>query len=271
MRVLSRHGGTNLPPGVRLSVWDPMKGLPPDEALREADAVIHLAGEPVAQRWNEAVKRRIRESRVLGTRHLVEGIAKLARRPAALIAASAVGYYGSRGDQVLDESSGPGSGFLAETCVEWEREAFAAQAAGVRVGAIRTGLALDPGGGALHKMLPAFRLGAGGRLGDGKQWVPWIHLDDLVELYLFMLDNAVSGSFNGTAPNPVTNGEFTQELGKALHRPAIAPVPKFGLKLLFGEMADALVDSQRVIPRAAEAAGFSFRFPTLGPALQQLL
>ena len=260
-----------MPPGVRLSVWDPVKGLPPDEALREADAVIHLAGEPVAQRWNEAAKQRIRDSRVEGTRHLVEAIAKLPRRPAALIAASAVGYYGSRGDDVLDESSGPGSGFLAETCVEWEREAFAAQTLGVRVVAVRTGLALDPAGGALGKMLPAFKLGAGGRLGDGKQWVPWIHLDDLVELYLFMLDNTVSGVFNGTAPNPVTNGEFTHELGKTLHRPAIAPVPKFGLKLLFGEMADALFDSQRVVPKAAQAAGFSFRFPTVGPALQQLL
>ena len=185
LHVLSRHGGTNLPPGIRISVWDAMKGPPPEDALRDADAVIHLAGEPVAQRWTAEVKRRIRDSRVTGTRHLVEGIAKLSRKPAALISASAIGFYGSRGDAALDENSTPGSGFLAEVCVEWEREAFAAQPLGLRVAAIRTGVTLDPRGGALQKMLAPFRFGVGGRLGDGKQWMSWIHLDDLIGIYVF--------------------------------------------------------------------------------------
>jgi uncharacterized protein len=270
LHVLSRHGGTNLPPGVRISVWDAMKGPPPEDALRDADAIVHLAGEPVAQRWSAEVKRRIRESRVTGTRHLVEGIGQLARKPAALISASAVGFYGSRAEEELDESSAHGAGFLAEVCVEWERQAFAAEALGVRVAAIRTGVALDPRGGALQKMLPPFRFGVGGRLGSGKQWTPWIHLDDLVGIYVFALENAVSGPLNGTAPNPVINADFTRALAKALHRPAIFPVPKLALKIVFGEMADVLFDSQRVLPKRTEAAGFRFRFPLLNPALQQL-
>ena len=271
LHVLSRHSGTNLPPGVRLSVWDPTKGPPPDDSLRDAEAVLNLAGEPVAQRWNAEVKRRIRDSRVSGTRHLVEGIARQTRKPAVLISASATGFYGSRGDAPLDETSAPGSDFLAEVCVEWEREAFAAQALGLRVAAIRTGLVLDPRGGALKKMLPPFRLGVGGRLGDGKQWTPWVHLDDLAGIYLFALENAVSGPLNGTSPNPVTNADFTRALAAALHRPAIFPVPKAALKILFGEMSEILFNSQRVLPRQTEAAGFQFRFPKLDAALQHLL
>jgi uncharacterized protein len=271
LHVLSRHGGTNLPPGVRISVWDAMKGSPPEDALRDADAVIHLAGEPVAQRWTAEIKRRIRESRVTGTRYLVEGIAKLSRKPAALISASATGLYGSRGDTPLDESSAPGSTFLAEVCVEWEREAFAAQAMGMRVATIRTGIALDPRGGALQKMLPPFRVGAGGRLGDGKQWTPWIHLDDLIGIYVLALESAVSGPLNATSPNPVTNADFTRALAKALHRPAVFPVPKPALKLMFGEMAEVLFDSQRVLPKQTQAAGFQFRYPLIDAALQQLV
>jgi uncharacterized protein (TIGR01777 family) len=271
LHVLSRHGGTNLPPGVRISVWDALKSPPPLDSLHDTDAVIHLAGEPVAQRWTAEVKRRIRESRVTGTRYLMEGIAKLSRKPAALICASATGFYGSRGDAPLDETSAAGSGFLAEVCVEWEHEAFAAKALGVRVAAIRTGIALDPRGGALQKMLPPFRFGVGGRLGDGKQWVPWIHLDDLIGIYVFALQSDVSGPLNATSPNPVTNADFTRALAKALHRPAIFPVPKPALKLLFGEMAEVLFESQRVAPRSTEAAGFQFRFPFIEPALLQLL
>jgi hypothetical protein len=248
-----------------------MKGPPPDDSLRDAEAILNLAGEPVAQRWNDEVKRRIRDSRVTGTRHLVEGIARQARKPAALISSSATGFYGSRGDAPLDETSAPGSGFLAEVCVEWEREAFAAQSSGLRVAAIRTGVVLDPRGGALQKMLPPFRLGVGGRLGDGKQWMPWIHLDDLAAIYLFTLENAVSGPLNGTSPNPVTNADFTRSLAGTLHRPAIFPVPRPALKILFGEMSGILFDSQRVLPKQTEAAGFQFRFPKLDPALQQLL
>lgn len=271
LHVLSRHGGTNLPPGVRISVWDALKGPPPEDALHDADAVIHLAGEPVAQRWTAEVKHRIRESRVIGTRYLVEGIAMLSRKPSALISASATGFYGPRGDAPLDETSAPGSGFLAEVCVEWEREAFAAQSLGMRVAAIRTGIALDPRGGALKKMLPPFRFGVGGRLGDGKQWTPWIHLEDLIGIYVFVLENSVSGPLNATSPNPVTNAEFTSALAKAMRRPAIFPIPKPALKLLFGEMADVLFESQRVMPKQTQAAGFQFRYPVIEPALQQLL
>jgi uncharacterized protein (TIGR01777 family) len=271
LHVLSRHQGTNLPPGVRLFTWNPVKGAPPEDALRDADAVFHLAGEPVAQRWSDDVKRRIRESRVIGTRNLVQGIDKLSRKPAALICASATGYYGTRGDEALTESAPAGKGFLAETCVEWEREALAAEPLGVRVALIRTGMALDPRGGALQRLLPPFRMGVGGKLGNGRQWVPWIHLEDLANLYAFALDNPVRGAVNGTAPNPVTNADFTHALASALHRPAVLPIPAFAMKALYGEMAQILFDSQRVLPGVAENMGFRFRFPQLPGALADLL
>jgi uncharacterized protein (TIGR01777 family) len=275
LHVLSRHQGTNLPAGVRLSSWDPVKGLPPEDALRDADAVINLAGEPVAQRWNDEVKRRIRESRVTGTRNLSLGIARLgektARRPAVLISASATGYYGTRGDETLAETSAPGAGFLAETCVEWERVALAAEPLGVRVTLIRTGMVLDPRGGALQRLLPPFRWGVGGKLGSGKQWTPWIHLEDMVNLYVFALDNPVHGSLNGTAPNPVTNAEFTRILAAAVHRPAIFPIPELAMRLLYGEMAQLLFDSQRVLPKVVENTGYRFRFPQLPDALADLI
>jgi uncharacterized protein (TIGR01777 family) len=243
---------------------------PPPESLREADAIIHLAGEPLAQRWTAAAKQRIRESRVAGTRNLVEALAKLPRRPDVLICASAIGYYGSRGDEVLTESSAPGSGFLPEVCVAWEREAQAAEAFGMRVVRVRTGVVLDARGGALVRMLPPFRMGVGGRLGSGRQWMSWIHLEDLAALFQFALESQVRGPLNGVAPNPVTNSDFTRELAHALRRPAVFPVPGFALRLLFGEMADVLLASQRVVPGAAEAAGFRFRFPQLAPALESL-
>ena len=270
LHVLSRHAGTNLPPGVGISVWDATKGEPPLDALRGADAVVHLAGEPVAQRWTPEVKQRIRESRVTGTRNLVEALAKLDAKP-TLICASATGFYGSRGDAALDESSAAGPGFLAEACVAWEREAFAAQSSGVRTAAIRTGIVLDPHGGALERMLPPFRLGLGGSIGDGKQWMSWIHLQDLADLYLFAIEKQVSGPLNGTAPNPVMNAEFTRELARALHRPAIFPIPKLPLRLLFGEMAEVLFESQRVLPKQTQAAGFEFKYRGLGDALSDLL
>jgi uncharacterized protein (TIGR01777 family) len=270
--VLSRHAGTNLPPGVKLSVWDPVKGLPPDESLRDAGAVIHLAGEPVAQRWSEDARRRIRESRVTGTRNLVAGMAKLAQRPGVLVSASAVGYYGSRGDEVLDESASPAGGFLGELCAAWEQEAQAAEALGVRVVRMRTGLVLDARGGALKRMLPPFRMGVGGKLGDGCHWMSWIHVEDLAALYRFAAENdAAHGAFNGVAPNPVTNADFTRALASAVRRPAIFPMPAFTLKLLFGEMSEILLDSQRVAPKAAESAGFRFRFPELAGALADVL
>ena len=244
---------------------------PPAESLREADVVIHLAGEPLAQRWTAEAKQRIRESRVTGTRHLVEALATFPRRPQALICASAIGYYGSRGDEVLTESSAPGSGFLPELCVAWEREAQAAEAFGLRVVRMRTGLVLHAHGGALVRMLPPFRMGVGGRLGSGRQWMSWIHLEDLAALFQLAVENPVRGPLNGVAPNPVTNSDFTRELARALRRPAVFPVPEFALRLRFGEMADVLLASQRVAPRAAQAAGFRFRFPQLAPALADLL
>jgi uncharacterized protein (TIGR01777 family) len=272
VHVLSRHAGTNLPPGVKLSAWDPVKGPPPEESLRDAGAVIHLAGEPVAQRWNEDVKRRIRESRVTGTRNLVAGIAKLAQRPQVLVNSSAIGYYGSRGDELLAESASPGGDFLAGVCIEWEKEAQAAEALGVRVVRMRTGIVLDPRGGALKKMLPPFRMGLGGRLGDGRNWMSWIHAEDLSGLYRYAIENsAVQGAINAVAPNPAINADFTRMLARTLHRPAIFPVPAFALHLLFGEMSAVLLGSQRVAPKAAQAAGFVFRFANLDAALADLL
>lgn len=271
LHVLSRHAGMNMPPGVRLSVWDPMNGLPPRESLENADAVVHLAGEPVAQRWTAEVKRRIRESRVAGTHHLVEALSALPRRPGVLVAASAVGYYGSRGDELLGESSPPGTGFLPEVCDAWEQEAQAAAALGMRVATIRIGVVLDPRGGALARLLLPFRLGAGGRLGSGQQWMSWIHLADLAEQFRFAVENPVAGVWNGVAPAAVTNREFTRELAHALHRPALFPVPALALKMVLGEMSEVLLASQRAVPRAAQSAGFRFRFPQLGPALADLL
>jgi hypothetical protein len=271
LRVLTRHAGANMPPGIRLSVWDPMKGQPPRESLENANAIIHLAGEPVAQRWTPEVKRRIRDSRVGGTRQLVEALSALPRGPNVLVAASAVGYYGSRGDELLDESSPPGTGYLAETCVAWEQEAQAATALGMRVAVIRIGMVLDPAGGALARLLLPFRMGVGGRLGSGQQWTSWIHLADLAEQVRFAVDNPVAGVWNGVAPVPVTNRDFTRELARALHRPAILPVPGLALKAIFGEMSEVLLASQRVAPRAAQAAGFRYRFPQLGAALADLL
>ena len=271
VRVLSRHAGTNLPAGVGLVVWDPMKGPPREDGLLGADVVVHLAGEPVAQRWTDDVKRRIRESRVTGTRHLVQALAALDRRPQVLISASAVGYYGSRGDEVLRESSAAGDGWLAGVCTDWEREAETATGLGVRVVKVRTGIVLDPKGGALEKMLRPFRMGVGGRLGSGRQWMPWIHIADLGALFRFVIENPVDGAVNGVAPQPVTNADFTRELGEALHRPAVFPVPMLAIRALYGEMADVLLASQRVIPVAAETAGFGFRYPQLASALADLL
>ena len=271
LHVLSRHAGTNLPAGVQLSVWDPLLGPAPEDALLDADAVLHLAGEPVAQRWTAAAKQRIRDSRVVGTSHLVAALADCSPRPATLVCASAIGYYGSRGDEVLTEDSAPGTGFLADVCVGWEREAAKAEALGMRVTRIRTGVVLDPRGGALKPMLAPFRFGLGGPLGGGRQWMSWIHASDLAEMFRFALENPAPPVLNGVAPGSVTNAEFTRALATALHRPAFLPVPKLALRMLFGEMADMLLASQRVAPVAAEAAGFQFQHPQLAEALGDLL
>ena len=257
----------------RIVRWDPMQGPPPPEAFAGVDAVLHLAGESVAEgRWTAAQKARIRDSRVVGTRNLVQGIAQAAQKPTVLVSASAVGYYGNRGDEELTESATPADDFLAQVCVDWEREALAAEKSGVRVVTARTGIVLGAGGGALGKMLFPFKLGAGGPLGNGRQWMPWIHVADLARLYVHAADTAaVRGAMNAVAPNPVRNSEFTKALARQLHRPAFMPAPYFGLRLAFGEFAQVLFASQRVIPRVALESGFVFQYPEIAGALREIL
>jgi uncharacterized protein len=272
VHALARKRPANLPASVAFSEWRSTEGEPPPESLTSADAVIHLAGEPVAQRWTPEVKKRIYSSRVDGTRHLVNALSTESRRPQVLICASAIGIYGSRGDEVLTETSSPGDDFLALLVIDWEKAVMLAESLGIRVVRLRFGVVLGKDGGALAKMLPPFRLGLGGRLGNGRQWTSWIHIDDVINLILFTLANSgVHGPVNATAPEPVSNAEFTRELAAALHRPAILPVPTLALKLLFGEMAGMVLASQRVIPEAAQVAGFEFRYPKLGPALRRLV
>ena len=281
-----RHGGhqmvvlTRRPrsaePGaaVRFVAWNPDGAAGPWAAeIDGADAVINLAGESIAgHRWTAEHKRRIRDSRVNATRSIAAAITGAARRPALLINGSAVGYYGSRGDQRLTEESPPGTDFLADVCVQWEEEAARAAITGTRVVCVRTGIVLERDGGALPQMLPPFRVGAGGPVGSGAQYWPWIHRQDWINLVLFLLAHpSASGAVNATAPNPVPNREFARELGRAMHRPALLPTPGFALKLLLGEMADALLLSgQRALPAKAERLGYAFRFPHLDAALEHL-
>jgi len=265
-----RLGRSAKGPGQRQ--WDPMAGPPDLKTDPPLDAVIHLAGEPVSQRWSQKVKDRIRDSRVIGTRHMVEAIRNLAVKPKVLVNGSATGWYGDGGDRVLDESEAAGNGFLADVCREWEAEADAAAKLGVRVVKIRTGIALGPDGGALAKMLLPFRLGLGAKLGDGKQWMSWIHIDDLTGMMQFAAENEkASGAWNGVAPAPATNAAFTKELAAALHRPAIFTAPEFLVKLGAGEMAQIVFASQRCSPKAPQAAGFEFRYPELGSALRAVV
>jgi uncharacterized protein (TIGR01777 family) len=271
LHVLGRRRPSGLPSSVRFSEWVASEDEPPPESIAKADAIVHLAGEPVAQRWTTEVKQRIRTSRVDGTRHLVNALTSQSRRPQVLVSASAIGFYGSRGDEILTETARPGDDFLARVALDWERAAEMAESLGIRVVRLRFGMVLGHGG-ALAKMLPPFRLGLGGRLSSGKQWVSWIHIEDAIRVILFALDNAaVQGAINATAPNPVTNADFTKELAAALHRPAIFPVPRLVLRMMFGEMADVVLASQRVVPKAALAAGFRFRHAELRPALARLL
>ena len=249
------------------------------EALEDVDTVVHLAGESVgAERWTDDYKRRIRDSRILTTRALVDAISRHKTRPSALVCASAVGYYGDRKDEILTESSPPGTDFLAITCQEWEAEACRAEAFGLRVARMRIGIVLGQGG-ALEKMiyplpLPVspFKLGLGGPIGSGRQWFPWIHLEDVVGLFAWAAATAkVSGPFNVTAPHPVTNAEFVHAIGRLLHRPAVAPMPGFLLKIALGEFAEALLGGQRALPTAAQQAGYRFRWENLEEALRTLL
>ena len=239
-------------------------------AAAECDAVVNLAGEPLAQRWNAALKRRIQESRVDAPRRFLELAGQNSRRPLVYVSASAIGYYGTSETATFDEQSPPGDDFLARVCVAWEREAGRASELGMRVAIVRTGVALGSDGGALSKILPPFRAGAGGRVGSGQQWLSWVHIDDLAGIYLMSLDGA-QGVVNACAPNPVTNSEFTKDLGAALHRPAKLPVPTLALRALLGEGADILLKGQRVLPRRTELLGYRFRFPELKAALANLL
>jgi uncharacterized protein (TIGR01777 family) len=208
----------------------------------------------------------------MSTRNLVAGLAALDRKPGVLVSGSAVGFYGSRGDEVLDEQSPAGTGFLAETCTAWEAEAKKAQSIGIRTVLARTGIVLSRDGGALAKMVQPFKLGLGGKLGSGRQWFPWIHIEDMVGILRFLLSNgSVAGPMNATAPNPVTNADFTRELARALHRPAFLPVPEAGLRALMGEMAEALLSSQRALPKAIISAGYEFLYRDLPSALANLL
>ncbi len=223
--------------------------------------------------WTPAVKARIRDSRVNGTRLLCEALARLSNPPRVLVCASAIGYYGDRGDEVLDEASSPGSGFLPEVCQEWEAATEPARAAGIRVVNLRFGVILSPSGGALAKMLTPFKLGAGGRIGDGRQWMSWIALDDVIDAIAYALNTeSLAGPANCVAPQPVTNLEFTKTLGRVLHRPTIFPMPAVAARIAFGEMADALLlASARVLPKELSAAGYPFRYPQLEGALRHML
>ncbi len=252
--------------------WEPMSGPPPAEALNEMDAVVHLVGEPIAdRRWTDSQKKLIRDSRVLSTRNLVEGLRCSGPRPSALISGSAVGFYGDRGDEQLDETASMGRGFMSEICRDWEDEAAAASELGIRVVQVRTGVVLSPEGGALKKMLPPFKLGVGGRLGSGRQWFPWIHISDIVGIFRHAIStSSLNGPANAVAPESVTNAEFTKQLGRALHRPAFMPVPEMALRALMGEMADILFHSQRVVPKAILQSGYVFRHPSLVGALEAL-
>ncbi|MCS7026042.1 MAG: TIGR01777 family oxidoreductase [Bryobacteraceae bacterium] len=272
VHVLGRKKPQNFSPWARFSEWDAMSGRPPVEALDGADMVVHLAGEPVAQRWDPEVKRRIRESRLRGTRAIVEAIQQAARKPRVFVSASAIGYYGSRGDEVLTEESVPGTGFLPEVCVAWEQEADQATPYVSRVVKLRIGIVLSKQGGALPRMLPPFQMGLGGKLGDGRMWMSWIHVDDVVELIQFCLFHEdLSGAVNATSPEPVRNEEFTRALARVLKRPALFAVPPFALRAMYGEMAGVVLSSQRVLPQAAQKAGFNFRHAELHAALRSLL
>lgn len=236
-------------------------------------AVVNLAGASIADgRWTEARKTLLVESRVKTTSALVEWMGRAARPPAVLLSASAVGYYGEQGDRVVTEATVPTPGFTHELCAAWEAEARGAEAHGIRVCLVRTGVVLDRDGGALAKMLPAFRLGAGGRLGSGEHWFPWIHREDMVSIYLWLLEHESStGAYNASAPNPVTNADFTRALGEALHRPTFLPMPAKALQLMFGEMSELLLVSDRMVPQRLLDEGFPFRYPQIGPALKAIL
>jgi uncharacterized protein len=260
--------------GVQVLSWDPLSEPVPARALAERDAIVHLAGAPVAQRWSERAKRAIRDSRVLGTRNLVDGLRELDAddRPGVLVSSSATGYYGPHGPEPIDEEAPAGGDFLAEVCVAWETEARAVSELGMRAVQVRTGVVLDPAGGALAKMLPPFRLGVGGPVAGAGQYVAWIHREDLIGIILAAIDDERwSGPVNATAPEPVTNRELSHALGRVLHRPSLLPVPGLALRMLYGEMAEIVTTGVRAVPAKALVLGYEFVYPRLDGALRAVL
>ena len=273
--VLTRDPGrarARLGEDVEAHAWDLVAEPAPAAALNGRDAVVNLAGEPVSQRWSAAAKRAIRASRVTGTENLIAGLRGVEQRPAVLVSASATGYYGPRGSEPVDEESPPGRDFLAQVCAEWERATEPAAELGMRVAVIRTGVVLDGDGGALAKMLPPFRLGVGGPIAGGKQFLPWIHAEDVIGIYRAALeDERWTGPANATAPTPVSNRDFSRALGRALHRPAALPVPGVALRALYGEMSQIITSGARVVPARPLMLGYSYRHGDLDEALRAAL
>jgi len=257
--------------GVQAYAWDLKNEAVPRPALEGRDAIVHLAGEDVGQRWNKDVKAEILDSREKGTRNMVHSIFDTKPRPRTFICASAAGFYGARGSEPVDETELPGEDWLAEVCARWERQADTAKM-GIRLVIVRTGIVLDAEGGALAKMLPPFKAGLGGPIGSGKQYMPWIHLDDLVGIYLAALDHPTfNGAINASAPEPATNKQFAKALGRAVNRPAVAPVPGFTLKLMYGEMSQIVLNGVRMVPGRAPELGYEFQHPDLDEALRSTL
>ncbi len=257
--------------GVEAFAWNIKEDAAPKQALTGRDAIVHLAGEDVGQRWSKEVKAEILDSRERGTRNMVHSIFDTEPRPKALICASASGYYGARGDDLVDEREPPGRDWLADVVARWERQADTAKI-GTRTVVVRTGIVLDADGGALAKMLPPFKAGIGGPIGSGKQYMPWIHLDDLVGIYLAAIDHpGFQGPINAAAPEPVTNKAFAKALGRAISRPAVAPVPAFSIKLLYGEMSQIVLTGVRMVPGRAAELGYAFKHADLDAALRHTL
>ncbi len=257
---------------VEAVAWDLLSEPAPAGALSGRDAVVHLAGAPVAQRWSAAAKQAIRDTRVIGTGHLIEGLSSAEERPRALVSSSAIGYYGPHGLEPLDEDAPAGEDFLAKVCVEWEQQAARAAELGIRVVQVRTGVVLDANGGALEKMLPPFRMGVGGPVAGGRQFISWIHTDDLVGIMLAAIDDERwNGPVNATAPEPLSNRDFSRVLGRVLNRPAVLPVPGLALRALYGDMAEIVTTGARVLPAKALVLGYAFAQPVLEPALRSAI
>jgi uncharacterized protein (TIGR01777 family) len=271
------HARQRFGPDTQLIEGDPMRSGAWMDAVGDCDAVVHLAGENVfGRRWNADYKKLLYDSRIVSTQNIVEALRRKPRRAdgqaKVLVNASAIGYYGPRGDEELTEDSAPGADFLAKLCVDWEQAARAAESAGVRVAMVRVGVVLDKEGGALAKLLTPFKLGAGGPIASGRQWMSWIHYEDLVGLFLLALDNAEArGALNGTAPHPVTNRDFGKTLGRVLHRPSLLWTPGLALRVMVGEAAGLIVTGQRVLPKRALGLGYAFQYPTLEAALARIL